>query len=77
MSDDTEGENDNDGMMFMVPDILVARMEEARRIIKDMKNSDVQQREFLVQAARLLIDSCDVKYARINMQKRDNVTPIN
>ena len=44
MSDDTEGDNDNDGMMFMVPDVLVARMEEARRIIKDMKNSDVQQR---------------------------------
>ena len=77
MSDDTEGENDNDGMMFMVPDILVARMEEARRIVKDMKNSDVQQREFLVQAARLLIDSCDVRYAKMNIPRGDNVTPIN
>ena len=77
MSDDTEGENDNDGMMFMVPDVLVARMEEARRIIKDMKNSDVQQREFLIQAARLLIDSCDVRYAKLNIPRGDNVTPIN
>ena len=81
MSEDNEGEggddNNNDGMMFMVPDILVARMEEARRIIWDMKNADVQQREFLFQAARLLIDSCDVRYAKLNIPRGDNVTPIN
>ena len=77
---DEEGnyrDENQDSMMFMVPDILVARMEQARRLIKDMKSADQQQKDFLIKGATLLLDSCDPRYYGINMAKRDNVTPLN
>ena len=77
---DEEGnyrDENQDNMMFMVPDILVARMEQVRRLIKDMKSADQQQKDFLVKGATLLLDSCDPRYYGVNMIKRDNVTPIN
>ena len=77
---DEEGnyrDENQDSMMFMVPDILVARMEQPRRLIKDMKSADQQQKDFLIKGATLLLDSCDPRYYGINMAKRDNVTPLN
>ena len=78
MSSDDDTQEEKDGMTLMMPDILVCRMEEARRLIKDMKQADVQQRDFLVKATTLLLDSCDVRFARVkSIPTGDNVTPLN
>ena len=71
--DDSEKENE-DGMMFMVPDVLVARMEQVRRL----NRADEDQTLFLKQAILLLLESCDPKFSKIHRPQYDNnITPIN
>lgn len=43
-NDDNDNDKNDDGMMFMVPDILVARMEQVRRLTKDLNNANEDQR---------------------------------
>ena len=75
--DDSEKENE-DGMMFMVPDVLVARMEQVRRLNRDLAKANEDQKIFLKQAILLLLESCDLKFSKIHKPKyQDNITPIN
>ena len=75
--DDSEKENE-DGMMFMVPDVLVARMEQVRRLNRDLAKADEDQTLFLKQAILLLLESCDPKFSKIHRPQYDNnITPIN
>jgi len=71
-----EQDKDED-MVFMVPDILVARTEQVRRLIKDMSKADEEQKLFLKQALILLLESCDPKLYRLNQVRHDNVTSLN
>ena len=73
-----DDENNEEGMgMLFLPDILEARMEQVRRLVKEMKNSDEYQRELLSKSAAILLDSCDVKRQNLKLIERDNVTPLN
>lgn len=74
MDEDSEKE---DGMMFMVPDVLVARMEQVRRLSKDLLKANGDQKIFLKQAIVILLESCDLKFSRMGQIKHDNVTPLN
>ena len=78
MEDDGEDKKNDDGMMFMVPDVLVARMEQVRRLNRELSTADEDQKLFLKQAILLLLESCDLKFSKIHKpQYEDNVTPIN
>ena len=73
-----DDENNEEGMaMLFLPDILVARMEQVRRLVKEMKNSDEYQRELLSKSAAILLDSCDVKRQNLKLIERDTVPPLN
>jgi len=43
---------------MMIPDPLVFRMEQARRMVEDLENSNQEQKEFLRIGIKLLLDSC-------------------
>jgi hypothetical protein len=74
MDEDSEKE---DGMMFMVPDVLVARTEQVRRLSKDLSKAQGDHKIFLKQAIVILLESCDLKFSRMGQIKHDNVTPLN
>ena len=76
-NDDNDNDKNDDGMMFMVADILVARMEQVRRLTKDLNNDNEDQKIFIKQAILILLESCELKFSRLSVPKHDNGTPIN
>jgi len=67
-----------DMMTMMMPDILVVRMEQVRKLIKDLKDADVVCAPLLIDAIDILLQSCEFKEKpKITHGGYDNITPLN
>jgi hypothetical protein len=67
----------NDIGIFMPPDILVGRMEQVRLLVQDMGRENIQNAEtdYLKQAVKLLLDSCDLTRYNNDTVWQHNQTP--
>lgn len=45
--------------VMMIPDPLVFRMEQTRKMIEDLEKSNPEQKEFLKIGIKILLNSCD------------------